>query len=477
MDYFSDSLISQFGALLPELFLAVIALSALIFSRFGRPHAVKRLYTILWAQGLVLLFSIWWLFAHVVAALPGHIKTQYLFGGSITVGIWQMWAVILLQFVSLVIAWMAKRYSQRVKRLPLEFLGLLNASTLSLSLMLKASDLGLLFVSLEASGLIVALMLALGSLSLPKAALKYLVLSGISAVVLLWGIVLIYLSTGSLNYSEISHSLTSASAIWLLPGVGLVVASLFFKLGVFPFSYWLPEVYEGASLPVLAYLATASKLAAGFVLLFLLQGPFQLLVGALLPLCSVLIILTLIFGALGALKQTSIKRLLSLSGVVHAGFITAAVFGGFPLTFFYFLGYVPALLLILYLLTEAGEENPTIEDLKKFRASYPRGGVLMIVAFASMAGLPPLVGFWAKFWVLIGTLYQQQWWILSSMILASVLALYYYLQVVFSLLGAKNDEGHSHAAALHPLTLSTRFWMIALLIILISVGILGPISL
>lgn len=427
---------------LPEILLIALGLLALVFSVTRLRTSPVALYTLLWAQVAVFVYSIFHAFG-VPAAAP-----RALLGGMLQSGFGLQIASLALQAMGLVVAWMSKRQAQKEHRLPLEYYGILTAATVSLMLFIKSAHLVMFFLMLEASSLFVVLLLAIGNPMQPKNALKYLIQSGLSGVVMLWGIVFLYIHGGSLQYDVLAQALSGADSIWAKSGVALVLAGVLFKLGLFPFSFYLPEIYENASRPVIAFLSTASKFAASVGLLFLLAQPFRGQWASVLPLLTDIVILSLVWGALSALHQTNVKRLLALSGVVHAAFITAGILFShmvalaLPAVFFYFLVYVPAVFLLLYCLTEVNPADPTFEGLKNSHQRTPVYAILMALAVGSMAGLPPLGGFIAKFMMLYNVLSVGHWTLLGAMIFASILGLYYYLALAFGIIGR---QGHQPA--------------------------------
>jgi NADH-quinone oxidoreductase subunit N len=260
---------------------------------------------------------------------------------------------------------------------------------------------------------------------------------------MLWGVALIAAATGTLDYAQLPQAVATAleGPNWVSVGMALVLASVAFKLGIFPFGYYLPAVYERCGYAGLGFLATLGKAGAVIALIGLVQGPFIGFWRQIVPIFGVLAILTLIWGVFGALRQTDIKRLLALSGVVHAGFILGAVSLGISnpafmqTAWFYLVAYVLALGLIAMVLGLSASGSNAIDALRNTYARNPYLGIAGVVGFASLAGLPPLVGFMAKFFVFLRAVQSGSWGLVWVMIFASVVGLYYYFKVVLTLIG------------------------------------------
>ncbi len=469
---------TDFGAiltLLPELALAGVAVLALVLG-LTPPHVRARgVYAVLWAQAGVLLLT----FCH--SFFIKSFAPEAAFGGLLDPSLGAVAAGLFLQLVGLVVAWMSKRHSQKKTPLPLEFYGLLNATTVVLLLLVKSSHLLMTFVCLESASLFIALLLGFSS---AKAAPKYLFQAGLSAALFLWGMVFIYAEVGSLDYREISLSLYDTRSMWALMGVGLVLGGFIFKLGLFPFTYWLPEVYEGASWPILGYLASSAKFAVAVALVALLLEPFSGLWRAYLPTLRAVVIASALWGGLSAMHQTNLKRLFSLSGVVHGAFILSAILfstqvqNAFQPIFFYFLNYVAALLLVAYCMLELDPREETLEGIRNSYGHHPGYSMLLVLAVASMAGLPPLGGFVAKFFVFYRGAEASSWGVLAALVLGSVLGLYYYLRLLFSLIGRNSDLPEAvRLPKPARVPLSTMVFTGLLVTVLLGLGLIqGPMS-
>jgi len=266
---------------------------------------------------------------------------------------------------------------------------------------------------------------------------KYLVIGTVSAAFILLGIAFIYGATGSLDYSRLAEIVDTGGSRdpMLLPGLILLLLGLGFKISSIPFHSWAPDVYEGAPTPVVAFLSVGSK-AAGFVLfqrlVFSVFLPIRSEWGLVLALVATF---TLFFGNLGAIPQTNIKRLLGYSGIAQAGYlllglVSGSVNGGAAMLY-YLTGYLFSNLLA-FLVIILFRQVVTSHEITEYSGLARRSPLLaasLLIAMLSLAGVPPLVGFFGKFLLVASIVEAGYWWLAVIAILNVVVALFYYLKV------------------------------------------------
>jgi NADH-quinone oxidoreductase subunit N len=256
-------------------------------------------------------------------------------------------------------------------------------------------------------------------------------------------------------------------------GILLVIASLGFKIAAVPFHAWAPDVYQGAPMPVTSFLATGSKIAGVAALLRLLSGAFSPAAEQLSPVFAVMAVLTLLVGNLGALGQTNIKRLMAYSSVSHAGYllIGLAAFGGYggQAVLTYLFGYVAAtggVFLVLIACQPILVRNE-IGDLAGLAKRSPVLASGMFLALLSLAGVPPLAGFFAKFYLLWAGVEDGYLWLVALGTISVILSLYFYLRVVKAMY---LDEPVHGAIALN-VTASTKAMQYAAMIATLVLGV------
>jgi NADH-quinone oxidoreductase subunit N len=300
--------------------------------------------------------------------------------------------------------------------------------------LVSAVDLVMIFVSLELVTISFYVLISLtrrNPLAL-EAGVKYLVLSAMSTGFIVYGITWIFGVTGQTNLLKIT---TALSAIGndqraALFGLLLVLVGLGFKIAAVPLQIWVPDVYQGAPTPVTAFLSVGSK-AAGFVVLLRVLQPFLILpnVGRLLILIAAL---TLIYGNLAALPQSDLKRLLGYSSIAHAGYllIGVACFDGRAVTFYLVAYLLMTLLSFAVLVVVAQQTGERIEDFDGLAQRSPFLAFAMLIAMASLAGVPLTAGFFGKLLIFMAAIAQRQTGLIIAGAIGVACGFYYYLKVV-----------------------------------------------
>jgi NADH-quinone oxidoreductase subunit N len=271
-----------------------------------------------------------------------------------------------------------------------------------------------------------------------EAGMKYLILGSVSSGFLVYGIALLYGFAGGTSFTQVQNAFTYALTVpaTAYAGMVLVLAGLGFKIAASPFNLWVPDVYEGAPTPVVALLSVGSKMAGAMALLQLLTGIFAPIAAFWMPLLAALSVATLLYGNLGALAQTNIKRLLGYSSIGHAGYLlmglsTGSVAGAEAVTY-YLLAYLFSTLAV-FLVVIAASDAVGGDALEDYRGLSQRSGFLAAVMFLgllSLAGVPPLAGFVGKLLVLLATVESGRLWLVAVGAVNVAIALYYYLLIV-----------------------------------------------
>ncbi|MCL2871690.1 MAG: NADH-quinone oxidoreductase subunit N [Betaproteobacteria bacterium] len=330
-------------------------------------------------------------------------------------------------------------------------------STLGVVVVIGAYHFVPLYLGLELMALPLYAMVALrkdDAMSV-EAGLKYFFLGALASGFMLYGISLIYGATGSLGLAAVgSLAMSGASHGLLLLGLFFLVSGLAFKLSAVPFHMWAPDVYRGAPTVVALFISTVPKLAAVVLLLRLMSGPLSPLLVYWQGMLAFLAVLSMIVGAVAAIAQTNLKRMLAYSTIGHMGYLLlGALVGtqdGFGAAVFYILTYVLSNLVafgVLLSMNETSDESGATlsrgSDLEDFRGLYKRSPIraaLMTLAMLSLAGVPPLLGFYGKFAVIAAALMNGFIWLSVVAILTSVIAAYYYLRVIRLMFFSSPDE-------------------------------------
>jgi len=274
-----------------------------------------------------------------------------------------------------------------------------------------------------------------------EAAIKYFVLGAIASGCLLYGISLIYGATGALNFTDVAAALqttTGARPLAAAVGIGFLVVGIAFKFGAVPFHTWLPDVYQGAPACTTLFVATVPKIAAFSLALRMLGDGLDVLASDWRFLLGAVAIVSVVVGNLIAIAQTSIRRMLAYSTVGHVGFILLGFASGgaegINAALFYTLVYIVMTMAafgLVILLSPAGQEADAFDDLRGLNQRSPWFAFLMLLVMVSMIGVPPLAGFWAKWWVLSALLDAGQLSLAIVAVLFSVVGAFYYLRVIW----------------------------------------------
>ncbi|MBT3195780.1 MAG: NADH-quinone oxidoreductase subunit NuoN [Candidatus Ruthia sp.] len=341
-----------------------------------------------------------------------------------------------------------------------EYFVLVLLSILGMMVMVSGYSLLTLYLGLEILSLSLYTLIAIarkrsGAI---EAALKYFVLGAIASGLLLYGMSMIYGISGSLNISEISAfasdaNLASRETLIINFGLVFLVIGIAFKLGAVPFHMWVPDVYQGSPTSVTMFISTVPKIAAVAMLVRLLVDGL----GAMHPYWSdlfmILALLSIALGSVVALMQTNIKRMLAYSTISHVGFVmlgfVTGVITGYGAATFYILVYVLMSLAafgVIILLNKKGFEAEEISDYKGLSKSSPWFALMMLAVMLSMAGVPPFIGFYSKFFILQQVISAGFVTVAIIAVVFAVISAYYYLQIIKSMYFNDADQELTIAA-------------------------------
>ncbi|MET3929783.1 NADH-quinone oxidoreductase subunit N [Lysobacter sp. OAE881] len=274
-----------------------------------------------------------------------------------------------------------------------------------------------------------------------EAAIKYFVLGALASGLLLYGLSLVYGATGSLQLDQIATAtqqrIAEGNTLMLITAVVFIVAGIAFKFGAAPFHMWLPDVYHGAPTPITLFIGSAPKLAAFGMTYRLLEIGAPAFEEQWRLMLAILAVLSLAIGNLSAMVQTNFKRLLAYSTISHVGFLFVGLAGGgregFAAALFYAISYAimsAAAFGAIVVLSRRGFEADRIEDYKGLNARNPWMAGLVLCVMASLAGVPPFLGFWSKLAVLRAALQGDMLWLTLVGVVFAVIGAFYYLRVI-----------------------------------------------
>jgi len=318
-------------------------------------------------------------------------------------------------------------------------LGLLGL--VGMMVMVSASNFLTIYLGLELLSLSLYTMVAMNrdSGESTEAAMKYFVLGAIASGMLLYGMSMLYGATGSLDIATVKSVIGTMDSdnIILVFGLVFVIVGLAFKVGAVPFHMWVPDVYEGAPTSVALYISSAPKLAAFAMIMRLLVGGLEDLAVSWQGMLIILAVLSMGVGNIVAIAQTNIKRMLAYSAISHMGFfmlgILSASDNGYSSAMFYVLAYAVMSLGafgIIILLSRKGFEADQLEDFKGLARRSPWIAFLMLLLMLSMAGVPPMLGFYAKLLVIQSVVEAGLLWLAIVSVLLAVIGAFYYLRII-----------------------------------------------
>jgi len=428
----------------PEVILAGTFLAALLGDLFVRGRRP-------WVPFTVALVGLVTAGSYAVADLNPDAQT--ILGNLIVVDGLAAFFRILFIFTGLatvLFAWTAEEIMGKTRENKGEFFALVVLMTMAACVMAEAKDLLMLFLSMEAVGIISYVLAGYmrGSLRSTEASLKYVIFGAVSSAIMLYGLSLLYGMTGSMQFTGIREGLQAgdASPFGLLVAVILVLAGMSYKIAAVPFHFWAPDVYEGAPTPVSALFSVGPK-AAGFALMIrffyttLAAGPDANASAGLIAqinwplLMAVISAATMTYGNVVALRQDNVKRMLAYSSIAHVGYLLMGFVlltdAGLQAILFYLLVYTLMNLGAFFFVVSVNNhlKSEHLDDWVGLGFRMPWAGVMMVVFLASLTGLPPFAGFVGKLYLFTAVMDRQWFWLVILAALNSVVSLYYYFKV------------------------------------------------
>ena len=297
-----------------------------------------------------------------------------------------------------------------------------------------------------------------------EAGVKYLILSALTSGITLFGIALVYAYIGTMGFDEIPTALEAAGDLGpvFLIGVLMIVAGAAFKLSLVPFHIWTPDVYEGAPVPVTAFLATVSKAAMLAVTLRLLLVSNAIELNVVTTVLTVMAAASIIFGNLLALLQENVKRLFAYSSIAHLGYLLVIIIAAAKIpgalsvegVSFYMLAYFVMSLSGFAVISALSNSEKEYDQLADFRGLFWRNSwvsAVLITVLLSLAGIPLTAGFIGKFYIFTTGVESELWFLLTMLIIGSAIGLYYYLRLIYIMLQPAEDDANDPAAVSLPL--------------------------
>ena len=432
--------------ILPEIFISLSIMFLLILGVFIKDGS-KLIFNI---SLLVLLIT-----AIITINETFSINRMTLFNDSVVIDYMSSFMKIITLLSAFLVLIISSSYLKIFKIFKIEYPILILSSVLGMMVMISSNDLMVFYMGLELQSLALYVLATFNrdQLKSSEAGLKYFVLSALSSGLLLYGCSLVYGFSGSTNFDTIANQLNSNEYV-LTFGIVFILVGLAFKISAVPFHMWAPDVYEGSPTSVTLFFTMVPKIAALTVFIRFLYVPFLNLIDQWQMIIVFLSIASMLFGAIAAIGQTNIKRLIAYSSIGHIGYTLAGLATGsnegIQSSIIYISIYIImnlALFSCLLMLKRNNQYYEEIGDLSGLSKNHPLLSLSLLIILFSLAGIPPLAGFFAKFYIFKAVLEQSMYFLAIVGLLSTVVAAFYYLRIIkiiyFDAEKEKYDQDHN----------------------------------
>jgi NADH-quinone oxidoreductase subunit N len=432
----------DFSTILPELLLAIYALVALLVGAYFGKDAMAK--PILWATVVAML---------VIGFFVGFADRpdQTAFFGMFKDDAFARFAKVTVLLAGSAVLAMSADYMERQKLLRFEYPILITLASIGMMMMISAGDLLSLYMGLELQSLSLYVVAAMRreSARSSEAGLKYFVLGALSSGLLLYGASLVYGFSGTTSFEGILATVKGGQlSIGLLFGLVFLLVGLAFKVSAVPFHMWTPDVYEGSPTPVTAFFATAPKVAAMALLARLMFDAFGNVPGDWGQIIAALAVLSMFLGSIAGIGQRNVKRLMAYSSIAHMGFALVGLAAGTAYGVQSMLLYMAIYAVMnvgtfafILSLERDGRPVTDLDSLNRFASVDPLKAFAVLFLMFSLAGVPPFLGFFAKFGVLTAAVQADMAWLAILGVIASVIGAFYYLRIVYYMFFGAENEG------------------------------------
>ncbi len=428
-----DTMIGQdLGIILPEIVLSVYAMVALIAAVYTGKDRLAPL--LVWATAVLMIGL-----AFGIGSIGQG--TNMAFGGMFIDDSFSRFAKVAILIAAAAVLVMSEGYMARRDLLRFEYPLLVALATVGMMMMVSAGDLMALYMGLELQSLALYVVASLrrDSVKSTEAGLKYFVLGALSSGLLLYGASLVYGYSGTTLFSGIVQTASEGEvSVGLLFGLVFLIAGLGFKISAVPFHMWTPDVYEGAPTPVTAFFATAPKVAAVALFARVMHDAFGGAVADWSQVIALLSVLSMFLGAVAAIGQTDFKRLMAYSSIAHMGYAMMGLAAGTELGVQALLVYMSIYVAMnigtfafILSMEKDGQPVTDIRMLNQYAKREPGRALALLILMFSLAGVPPMLGFFGKLYVLRAAYEAGLAWLAIAGVIASVIGAFYYLRIVY----------------------------------------------
>ena len=420
-------MIDNLNIMFPEIFLSLSIFSILMIGVFAK-NSFNLIFNL---TSLVIIITI-----SIILSSPDN--EEKIFSNSFTRDAFSNYFKILILISSLFVLNSSKNFIIENKLDKFEYPIIILLSILGMFFMVSSNDLILFYLGLELQSLSLYILASIDrdNLRSTESGIKYFVLSALSSGLLLYGCSLLYGFTGSTNFDTIAEQLNTEN-VGAVFAMVFILVGLAFKVSAVPFHMWTPDVYEGAPTSITSYFAVVPKVAGLALLIKFMFIPFSNILLEWQTIIIFISIASMILGAVAAMVQKNLKRLLAYSSIGHIGYalagVATGVISGYQSAIIYISIYVImniGAFSCLYLLKKDGQYKENISDLSGISKKHPVLAISFLIILFSLAGVPPLGGFFAKFYVFVAVLEQQMYTLAIIGLVTTVMSAFYYLKII-----------------------------------------------
>ena len=425
-------LVNSLTIIFSELALIIYILASLMFAVYTKKDQLTS--KLMWVTASVMIV----LGALIILLGSGTSKA---FGGAFIDDGFARYAKVVVLWSSAIILIISRDYLTKNNLMKFEYPILIGLAVVGMMMMVSAGDLMSLYMGIELQSLALYVIAAFNrdSIRSTEAGLKYFVLGALSSGLLLYGASLIYGFSGTTNFDGIALALNQGEiSLGLLIGLVFLATGLAFKVSAAPFHMWTPDVYEGAPTPVTAFFATAPKVAAMILFTRVAYGAFGEIKSDWQQIVSFLAVASMFLGSIAAIGQKDIKRMMAYSSIGHMGFALVGLASGTEIGVQALLIYMSIYVIMnigtfAFILSMEKDGHPVTEisALNMYSRVDPLRALALMILMFSLAGIPPMVGFFGKFYVLKAAVDANMAWLAIAGVIASVIGAFYYLRIVY----------------------------------------------
>ena len=413
--------------LIPEVFLSLSIFSLLMIGVF-----VKNSFNLIYKLSIFLIFLL------ILIVLNTDDETIKIFKESFVSDNFSLFAKLLILISSFFILIISKKYIVDIKNNKFEYPIIVLLSILGMFFMVSSNDLILFYLGLELQSLSLYILASIDrdNLKSSEAGIKFFVLSALSSGLLLYGCSLLYGFTGSTNF-EVIASRTADSTIGIIFAMVFILVGLAFKVSAVPFHMWTPDVYEGSPTSVTSFFSVVPKVAGIVIFIRFMYLPFQEILDQWKYILVFISIASMILGAVAAIGQNNIKRLIAYSSIGHIGYaiagMTPGTENGFKSTLIYISIYAVmniGVFACIFLMKRNGKYIEDIQELSGASKNHPLMSLSLLIILSSLAGIPPMAGFFAKFYVFMAVIESGMFTLAVIGLVTTVVSAFYYIRII-----------------------------------------------